>query len=82
MVDLRFDEVVESDGMQGVQPDLHYRSLCKECGTYTEVYRREWRHAILVDEEEMKYVADMRAWNCCREGEEPLDGFPEDPRDM
>jgi len=26
-----------------------------------------------------KYVAQMRAWNCCNEGETPFDGFPECP---
>lgn len=25
------------------------------------------------------FVAKMRAWNCHHEGEEPLDGFPEEP---
>jgi hypothetical protein len=80
MSDKRFDEVVDSDGLRGVQPDLHYRSLCKECGEHSEVYKREWRQPILVDKEEMKYVADMRAWNCCMADEEPLDGFPDDPR--
>lgn len=27
----------------------------------------------------LKYVAEMRAWNCCNEGETPLDGFPAEP---
>lgn len=27
----------------------------------------------------LKYVAEMRAYNCCHEGEEPLDGYPEQP---
>lgn len=80
MSDLQFDEVVESDRMMGVQPDKHWRSLCKTCGEYTKVYKREWRHPILVDREEIKYVANMRCWNCCHQGEEPLDGFPTDPR--
>lgn len=29
--------------------------------------------------EVLRYVAEMRAWNCCHEGVEPLDGFPEQP---
>jgi hypothetical protein len=29
--------------------------------------------------EVLAYVAEMRAWNCHHEGEEPLDGFPEQP---
>jgi len=27
----------------------------------------------------LAYVAEMRAWNCCHEGEEPIDGFPDEP---
>lgn len=27
----------------------------------------------------LKYVAEMRSWNCCHEGGEPLDGFPDEP---
>jgi hypothetical protein len=30
-------------------------------------------------DEILAYVAEMRAWNCCHENEEPLDGFPETP---
>jgi hypothetical protein len=30
-------------------------------------------------ERELRYVASMRAWNCCHEGQEPLDGYPEEP---
>ena len=30
-------------------------------------------------ERELRYVAAMRAWNCCHEGGEPLDGYPEEP---
>jgi hypothetical protein len=26
----------------------------------------------------LEYVAKMRAWNCCHEGDEPCDGFPEE----
>lgn len=26
----------------------------------------------------LKYVASMRAWNCCHEGQEPLDGLPDE----
>jgi len=81
MSDLNFEEVVESDGVNGVQPDEHYRSLCKECGEFVKVYKREWRQPLLVDEAEMEYVADMMAWEHCHAGEEPADGFPTDPRE-
>lgn len=27
----------------------------------------------------LQYVAEMRAWNCCHDGYEPLDGFPSEP---
>jgi hypothetical protein len=29
--------------------------------------------------EVLRYVAEMRAWRCHHEGEEPLDGFPDEP---
>lgn len=32
-----------------------------------------------VDQDFLTYVASMRAWNCCHEGEEPIDGLPEQP---
>lgn len=32
-----------------------------------------------VDGEFLAYVASMRAWNCCHEGETPIDGLPEEP---
>lgn len=32
-----------------------------------------------IDQDFLVYVTSMRAWSCCHEGEEPLDGFPEEP---
>lgn len=32
-----------------------------------------------VDQDFLVYVTSMRAWNCCKSGEKPLDGFPEQP---
>lgn len=29
--------------------------------------------------EVLRYVAEMRSWQCCHEGEEPLYGFPDEP---
>lgn len=81
MSDTEFYDVVDSKGVKGVQPELHYRSICTDCDTAHNVYRREWRQPLLVDEEEMRYVADMRAWNCCHMEEHPADSYPQDPRD-
>lgn len=30
-------------------------------------------------EKVLAYVAEMRAWNCCHQGQEPIDGLPEKP---
>lgn len=30
-------------------------------------------------DEILEYVAEMRAWNCCHKGEQPIDGFPDEP---
>ena len=27
----------------------------------------------------LKYVAEMRSWQCCHEGADPIEGFPEPP---
>jgi hypothetical protein len=27
----------------------------------------------------LEYVAEMRSWQCCHEGETPIDGFPKEP---
>lgn len=82
MSDKRFDEVVQEDQSIGYHDSRGYRALCGDCGEYRLVRAREWKYGgALVTTEEMAYVAKMRAWNCCNEGEEPLDGFPEDPQD-
>jgi hypothetical protein len=53
------------------------QALCSTCGTYHAASFEEM--ASRVGEEELRYVASMRAWNCCHEGVEPYDGFPEVP---
>mgnify|MGYP000707534156 FL=1 len=53
------------------------RALCSTCGTYHEATLDEL--STRVGEAELRYVASMRAWNCCHEGVEPYDGFPEEP---
>ena len=80
MSDRRFDEVVLEGQSIGYGRDKGYRALCGDCGEYQEARIQEWKYPVLIDTEELKYVASMRAWNCCNEGEEPLDGFPEDPQ--
>jgi hypothetical protein len=29
--------------------------------------------------EVLQFVAEIRAWQCCHEGETPIDGFPDEP---
>jgi len=53
------------------------RALCSTCGTYHEATVEEL--STRCEEAELEYVASMRAWNCCHEGVEPYDGFPEEP---
>lgn len=53
------------------------QALCSTCGTYHEVTLEELSRRC--EEEEYQYVVSMRAWNCCHEGVEPYDGFPEEP---
>jgi len=83
MSDRRFDEVVLEGQSIGYHESRGYRALCGDCGEYQEARIREWKYGgLLVGTEELKYVAQMRAWYCCQdEDDEPLDGFPEDPRD-
>jgi len=57
-------------------PDL-YKLVPSDDGYETEP-------ANALDREEnydeiLAYVAEMRAWQCCHEGEDPIDGFPEQP---
>ncbi|QLG30049.1 hypothetical protein HUG10_20870 (plasmid) [Halorarum halophilum] len=78
-----------------IGPEGEYvKGICKSCSTQRKVTRDEfvidgW-HRIVdggrvpliprdVDQDVLEYVAVMRSWNCCYEGEEPLDGLPEQP---
>jgi hypothetical protein len=90
MSDKRFDEVVQEEQSIGYDKDRGYRALCGDCGQYKECRAHEYQRTNArggtyiphtVGTEDMKYVAQMRAWSCCNEGEEPLDGFPEDPNE-
>lgn len=57
--------------------DSLYRLVPQEDGFYTEPLNALDRN----DEYKkvLEYVAEMRAWQCCHEGQEPLDGFPDEP---
>lgn len=77
--DKRFREVVQTGKSIGYGDTRGYQALCGECGHYQEVRVNEFIYPVLIDTEEMKYTAEMRAWNCCKQGEEPIDGFPPEP---
>ncbi len=86
MSDQRFDGVVttvrvEYDGYEehrpGVSKAVRCQALCATCGTYRVATMDEL--AALDGETELRYVDSLRAWNCCHEGVDPLDGYPEEP---
>lgn len=90
MSDLRFDDVVETTRMIGYD-GRYAKSTCKSCSEQRRVSKEEFRldnfynldgSKVIprdVDIDVLEYVAGMRAWNCCHEGQKPLDGFPEEP---
>ena len=83
MTDLIFNDIVTiKSNHTGV------KAHCKTCSTWHTVTRDELskenlrgdEHVPLgVDSSVKEYIAGMRAWNCCHEGNEPRDGFPEKP---
>jgi len=86
MTDLQFSAVVTSVRFEYDREINRYlsdpkpsecRALCSTCGTYHEATVEEL--STRVGEAELRYVASMRAWNCCHEGDEPYDGYPEEP---
>jgi len=79
MVDFRFSEIVTNvQKMNAIRSENDYRALCSSCGNYAKVDKDEFE-LTLISDETLEYVVKMRAWNCCHEGEEPLDGHPERP---
>jgi len=86
MTDFRFEDIVDSTRMIG--PDGRYvKSVCKSCSTQRTVMRDDFSRNTVkgssyvpssVTIEMLEYVAKMRAWNCCHEGDEPCDSFPEE----
>jgi hypothetical protein len=94
MVDLQFGDVVRESREtrtveDGVLVNRGWRAMCKTCSTVHKVDVSEFdvpvttfsngeKH-IPIDEAVFRFVAEMRAWNCCHEGAEPYDGFPDEP---
>jgi len=78
MTDLLFNDVViESSKMIGPEGEYH-TAVCKSCSTKHYKYKK---HCFQFDSNEfIKYVAEMKAWNCCHENAEPLDGYPSRPQ--
>ena len=94
MVDYHFRDIVQNSKElktfdDGVLVGRGWQAMCKTCSTVHETDHSEFdvpittfdngeKH-IPIDEEVFRFVAEMRAWNCCHEGTEPYDGFPEAP---
>lgn len=78
MSDFRFSEIVQNVmKLNGL--NSNYRALCSSCGTYSTVNKDEFEFSAIVEDSTLEYVVKMRAWNCCNENNEPIDGFPEQP---
>jgi len=85
MVDLHFQDVVSVNRMIG-QDGKYVVAICETCSERYKVIRGNFKHPPLKRLEStedginfLEYVASMRAWNCCHEGEEPINGLPEEP---
>lgn len=78
-IDQQFhDIVIEGSSITG--PDgRSYKACCAACGTYHKASADEYKRPMLAGTEVLKFTAEMRAWNCCHENDEPLDGFPDWP---
>ena len=88
MVDHRFDDIVTLQKMTGAD-GKYGKAICKNCSQVHKCKMSEFDSERLVtlngeplnnaEPRHCYYVAQMRAWNCCFENEEPLDSFPEEP---
>ena len=94
MTDLHFRDVVTNSSEvrtsdDGVLISRGWRAMCETCSTVHRIDESEFdvpittfsngeKH-IPISSEVFQYVAEMRAWNCCHEGQEPYDGFPQTP---
>ena len=74
MSDLRLEDVVDSTDMIGPVGE-YCQATCLTCSQQYKVTREEFRFP--TEKETLRYVATMRAWNCCHEGQEPIDGLPQ-----
>lgn len=79
MVDKHFQDVVIEGNSCYVDEERGYKACCANCGTYHRVSVEEFRFPLVTGTEMLKYTAEMRAWNCCHEGETPIDELPEAP---
>lgn len=80
MTDLRLQDVVNFTQMIG--PKGRYgKAVCETCSTVHKCTLDEF-DSVFAEKEHTYYVAKMRAWNCCHEDEEPLNGFPDKPKDL
>ena len=77
VTDIRFEYNREINRYLKEPKPSECRALCSACGTYHEATIEELSSR--AEEKELQYVASMRAWNCCHEGAEPSDGFPDVP---
>jgi len=88
MTDYMLHDVVDTTRMIGPQ-GRYSKGICKTCSKQYKVTRDEFELETItqldgssyvprdVDIDMLEYVATMRAWNCCHDGEKPLDGLPE-----
>lgn len=94
MTDLQFNDIVLASREtrtveEGVLVDRGWRAMCKTCSTVHTVDVSEFDVPVTtfdtgevhipVDRAVFRYVAEMRAWNCCHDGDQPYDGFPDEP---
>lgn len=88
MTDFRFDNIVNTTKLIGPQGQC-FKSTCLTCSKQYRVTRYEFELEAILDndltyipssvtEDMLEYVSKMRAWNCCHEGETPIDGLLEE----
>lgn len=88
MSDFRFNDIVDSSVVTS-EGNTYVKSICKACSKQRKVERDEFELDTIydldgskfipdsVDIDMLRYVAEMRAWNCCHQNDVPIDGFPE-----
>jgi len=79
MSDLRFNDVViESNSMTGPSGEYH-TAVCRTCSTKHKATSDEYIGQLSDSGKVLRYMAEMKTWFCCHDGDEPLDGFPDQP---